>query len=321
MPYTQKRQEEFTLFGNIPVRGAYHSDLALDNIVSSLFEPPQSWPHRAHSRFLELDGIRWHFQQLGTGPVVLLVHGTGGSTHSWADCAAALSEKFTVIATDLPGHGFTAVPPAVALARNVYTIDGMARALQQLLDALQVQPVIAAAHSAGVPVLLRMALQRSIAPARIVGLCAALVAPPAWYVRLIAPIIGSVVESDAVALSAAKLAAGTRIIRAMLDSTGSTLTVEQLARYELLCGMPTHVHAALAMMARWDLPTLMRDLATLETPLDVIAGRRDRWVPEAQLRRAVASVRGATYRVEEGGHLLMEERGEEVARWIGGETA
>ncbi len=251
--------------------------------------------------------------------MALLVHGTGGSTHSWAGCTTVLARSFTVISTDLPGHGFTVVPPDVERARNVYTVDGMARAVQQLLDALRLDPYIAAGHSAGVPILLRMALQRGIAPTRIVGLCAALVAPPAWYVSLIAPIIGSLVESDAVALSAAKLAAGTRIIRAMLDSTGSVLTAEQLARYELLCRLPTHVHAALAMMARWDLPTLMRDLATLETPLEVIAGRRDRWVPESPLRRAVASVRGATYRVEDAGHLLMEEDPERAARWIGGE--
>ena len=262
--------------------------------------------------------MRWHYQQLGNGPVVLLVHGTGGSSHSWGPCAAALSQKFTVIVTDLPGHGFTAVSTAVERARNIYAIDGMARALQQLLDTLRVQPVIAAGHSAGVPVLLRMALQRGIAPARIVGLCAALVAPPTWYVSLIAPIIGSVVESDAMALSAAKLAAGTRIVRSMLNGTGSVLTAEQLSRYELLCGLPAHVHAALSMMARWDLPTLMRDLSTLETPLEIIAGRRDRWVLEAPLRRAVASIRGARYRVEEGGHLLLEERGEEAARWIAG---
>ena len=127
-----------------------------------------------------------------------------------------------------------------------------------------------------------------------------------------------VAELVLVALSAAKMAAGTRIVRAMLDSTGSPLTAAQLGCYERLCAMPTHVHATLAMMARWDLPTLMRDLATLETPLDIIAGRRDRWVPEAPLRRAVARVRGATYRVEDGGHLLMEERAEEVAGWIRG---
>ncbi len=281
-----------------------------------LIDPPADWPNREFSRFLEIDGIRWHYQCQGTGPVVLLVHGTGGSTHSWAECATALATSFTVISTDLPGHGFTVVPPAVERARNVYTIDGMARALQQLLDVLRLHPHVAAGHSAGVPVLLRMALQRGIAPTRIVGLGAALVAPPTWYVSLIAPMIGALVESDTVALSAAKLAAGTRIVRAMLESTGSALTASQLARYEFLCRMPTHVHAALAMMARWDLPTLMRDLATLETPLDIVAGRRDRWVPESPLRQAVARVRGATYRVEDAGHLMMEEDPERAAAWI-----
>lgn len=250
---------------------------------------------------------------------MLLVHGTGGSTHSWAGCAGALARAFTVVSVDLPGHGFTHVPAAVERARDVYSIHGMASALQQLLDARCLHPQVAAGHSAGVPVLLQMALRGGIAPTRIVGLGAALVAPPAWYVSLIAPMVGSIVESDVVALSAAKLAAGTRIIRTMLSSTGSPLTPEQLARYELLCGMPTHVHAALAMMARWDLPTLMRELATLTVPLEVIAGQRDRWVPALPLRRAVDRIRGATYRAEDAGHLLMEEHPEQAARWIAGD--
>ncbi|MEY2735806.1 MAG: hypothetical protein RLZ58_1215, partial [Pseudomonadota bacterium] len=58
------------------------------------------WPHRARSRFVGAAGLRWHVQRFGTGaPVatsgaapgaatqakVLLVHGTGASTHSWRD--------------------------------------------------------------------------------------------------------------------------------------------------------------------------------------------------------------------------------------------
>ncbi len=250
--------------------------------------------------------------------MVLLLHGTGGSTHSWAGCASALATRYTVVSVDLPGHGFTVVPPSVERARQVYAIDGMAQAVQQLLDALQLQPHLAAGHSAGVPVLLRMALQRGIAPVRIVGLAPALVAPPAWYVTLLAPLVASVVEREVVAQSAASLAAGTRIIRAMLATTGSVLRPEQLARYEWLCRSPAHVHAALAMMARWDLPALLRDVTTLNTPLEVIAGRRDRWVPEAPLRRAVAGVHGASFRVEEAGHLLIEEDPARAAAWIAG---
>ena len=35
------------------------------------------------SRFVEAAGLRWHVQILGNGPTLLLVHGTGASTHSW----------------------------------------------------------------------------------------------------------------------------------------------------------------------------------------------------------------------------------------------
>ena len=138
MPYTPKRQEEFTLFRNIPVVAHAHVYLSPPKHVWPHLELSANWPNRVHSRFLELDGVRWHYQQLGNGPEVLLVHGTGGSAHSWAVCAEALSKKFTVIVTDLPGHGFTFVPTAVERARNIYSINGMAGALQQLLDALRI---------------------------------------------------------------------------------------------------------------------------------------------------------------------------------------
>ena len=70
----------------------------------------RDWPNRAFSRFVQAGGLRWHVQVMGQGPVVLLLHGTGASTHSLRDLAPLLAEHFTVVAPDLPGHGFTAVP-------------------------------------------------------------------------------------------------------------------------------------------------------------------------------------------------------------------
>ena len=55
-------------------------------------------------------GLRWHVQMMGTGPQVLLLHGAGAATHSWRDVAPLLARDFTVIAPDLPGHGFTDTP-------------------------------------------------------------------------------------------------------------------------------------------------------------------------------------------------------------------
>jgi len=72
----------------------------------------RDWPNRSASRFVSAAGLRWHVQQFGTGPVALLVHGTGASTHSWRGLAPILAESFSVVAPDLPGHGFTEAPAA-----------------------------------------------------------------------------------------------------------------------------------------------------------------------------------------------------------------
>ena len=39
-----------------------------------------SWPHAAHSRFIATGGLggRWHVQEMGSGPEIMLLHGAGG---------------------------------------------------------------------------------------------------------------------------------------------------------------------------------------------------------------------------------------------------
>ena len=123
------------------------------------------WPNREASRFLEAGGISWHVQIAGQGPVLLLVHGTGASTHSWRDLLPRLAERFTVVAPDLPGHAFTGRPAAHRM-----TLPGMASALSDLMRALALEPRLAAGHSAGVAVLAQLVLDRAISPAGLVSL-------------------------------------------------------------------------------------------------------------------------------------------------------
>lgn len=122
------------------------------------------WPNRAASCFVEAAGLRWHVQVMGEGPVVLLLHGTGASTHSWRDVMPKLAGTFTVVAPDLPGHGFTSRPTKASLS-----LPGMAAAIAGLLRELKLAPERAAGHSAGAAVLVRMAVERFIAPDFIVS--------------------------------------------------------------------------------------------------------------------------------------------------------
>src|SRR3954470_13494112 len=102
------------------------------------------WPNREASSFVQAAGLRWHVQRMGQGPQLLLVHGTGAATHSWRGLAPLLARRFTVVAPDLPGHGFTEAPSPDRLS-----LPGMVAALDGLLRALDVSPALAVGHSAG----------------------------------------------------------------------------------------------------------------------------------------------------------------------------
>jgi magnesium chelatase accessory protein len=279
---------------------------------------PENWPNRASSRLVEAAGLRWHVQEAGHGPVVLLLHGTAGSTHQWAGVIPRLTPHARVVAPDLPGHAFTHVPPAVDRERNVFSLAGMARAVAELCRAMNVQPDLIVGHSAGAAVALRLVLDGHLAPrSGVLGFNPALVPPPELYVSLVAPLLAPVVESRFVSGLAARLAGGTRLLDAMLDSSGSTLTPAQRATYRDLCRHEEHVAAAIAMMSRWDVHTLLRDAAALAVPFRALAGARDTWVPRGPLAASVARIPGATFEVvNDVGHLIPDEMPDVAANAI-----
>ena len=41
------------------------------------------WPFAQYSQFTLQKPHLWHIQDIGTGPVILLIHGAGSTTHSW----------------------------------------------------------------------------------------------------------------------------------------------------------------------------------------------------------------------------------------------
>ena len=58
----------------------------------------------------EVDGIRLHYLTAGSGPAVVLLHGYAQTSRMWRPIIPLLAEKFTVIAPDLPGIGYSAIP-------------------------------------------------------------------------------------------------------------------------------------------------------------------------------------------------------------------
>jgi magnesium chelatase accessory protein len=273
----------------------------------------RDWPNRAHSRFVDAGRLRWHVQVMGEGPVLLLLHGTGAATHSWRALAPLLAERFTVVAPDLPGHGFTKGRPVGGLA-----MPAMARAVGDLLQALALEPTIVVGHSAGAAIAIRMATDGIVRPAAIVGLDAALLPFPGLAAKLFPSLARLLFVNPLAPHFFARLARTSgETARFLLRSTGSTIDAAGIDWYQRLFATPGHCAGAITMMADWDLPALKRALPGLTTPLLLLHGDQDAAIPIANAREAAAMIDGARVMVLAGlGHLAHEEKPQDVATLI-----
>jgi 2-hydroxy-6-oxonona-2,4-dienedioate hydrolase len=82
---------------------------------------------------VDVAGVRTRVLQAGSGPDLVLLHGTGGHLEAYARDIAGLAEDFRVTAYDMVGHGWTDLPD------RPYTIDVLSDHLIGLLDALGIE--------------------------------------------------------------------------------------------------------------------------------------------------------------------------------------
>ncbi|MFO1090934.1 MAG: alpha/beta fold hydrolase BchO [Hyphomicrobiales bacterium] len=269
----------------------------------------RAWPHREASRFVDAAGFRWHVQTMGDGPSLVLLHGTGASTHSFAQLAPRLAQRFRVIMPDLPGHAFShdGGPDTLSTA-------GMAKAVAALLQALGESPPVVLGHSAGAAIAIRATLDGLVQPKLIVSLNGALLALRGVAGHLFAPMAKLMSFNWFMPWIFASRAADESVIDRLLQGTGSTVGADARTCYATLARSPQHVSAAFGMMANWDLPGLERDLPKLRTKLLLVAGERDHMIPPEQATHAAQLVKDAdVMTLPSVGHLLHEEAPDLVA--------
>lgn len=269
------------------------------------------WPNRDASRFVEAGRIRWHVQQAGEGPTILLLHGTGASTHSWRHLWTLLGGAGTLVAPDLPGHAFTSRPADLSLA-------GMSGALGALVQVLDLRPDIVIGHSAGAAVGVHMILDGIVAPRLLVGIGAALEPFPGAAAFLF-PGLARMLAMNPLVAQLFTVTAGMpgEAKRFLAHSTGSRIDADTARYYGRLFRNRAHVTSTLGMMASWDLAPLARDLPRLDTPLLLLHGSGDAAVPpRVSLEVAQRVPRGKALLLEGLGHLPHEEDAAAVARPI-----
>jgi magnesium chelatase accessory protein len=269
---------------------------------------PQDWPMREHSRRIHLRPHLWHVQVMGDGPVILLLHGAGASTHTWR-ALAPLLPGYTLVMPDLPGQGFTRHGNRLRLG-----LEAMGEDLAALLADQGWHPRAIIGHSAGAALALRLTELLEPKPLGVVGINAALgnfdglpgvVFPILARLLALNPLVPSIF---------ARLAGGEAQVRRLLSSTGSSIDPAGRRLYERLVSDPAHVDGTLAMMAQWQLDGLIARLPRIEVPVLFLAGSADRAVPPSVSAEAAARMPQARVQEFAGlGHLIHEEAADKIA--------
>jgi len=104
-------------------------------------------------RTITLHGRALTYAQEGSGPVLLLIHGMGGTFENWQAVIEPLARQHTVVAPDLPGHG-TSAPGG-----GDYSIGALAAELRDLLAALGHERATLVGHSLGGGIAMQFAYQ------------------------------------------------------------------------------------------------------------------------------------------------------------------
>jgi pimeloyl-ACP methyl ester carboxylesterase len=120
--------------------------------------------------------ITIHYQQIGEGPDLVMIHGLTGNLAIWQlKIIPMLWDHFRILTYDLRGHGYSEVTP------TGYSADDMAGDLEDLLDALDIEKASLVGHSFGADVALYLALRRPQRVRQVVAIEAAL--PAMIYLR------------------------------------------------------------------------------------------------------------------------------------------
>lgn len=245
----------------------------------------------------------------GQGASVILIHGLASSIYSWAEVIGPLSERFDVIALDLPGFGASSKPGDLSFSEYEPTLVG-------LMDALKVPKAHFVGNSMGGALSLLMAARERDRVDHVVILdSAGFALKPEER-----PFLARLLASKAAGALGDRLPVKrllTRLFLERLIRDRARITDERIDEYVapfLSEGAMTSARSLL--LSRLD-EDFAGDLASIQAKTLVLWGRFDPWLPLSHADRFVAEIKGARKVVLETGHMPQEEKPAEVAQLIG----
>ncbi|MEM9595711.1 MAG: alpha/beta hydrolase [Acidobacteriota bacterium] len=278
------------------------------------------------SSFETIEGTSVHYRDEGTGPTLLLLHGTASSLHTWDGWVHHLKDRFRILRLDLQGFGLTGPN-----GDHDYSAERQVRVIAELLRRRGVERCSVAGNSLGGRIAWGFALDHPQRVDRLILVDSAgpraLHVPPEPHVQDDGAKVG-------------RRAGGGRtldlgrvpILKDLLTRLTPRFLVERSLRQ--VYGDPTRVRPELvdryhrmllregnrdalvrALNTRWGQTVEPEQLRDLHQPTLIQWGEDDRWIPLSVGQRLEALIPDARLVVYPGaGHVPMEEIPEETAR-------
>jgi len=255
------------------------------------------------ARYLQVDGTRIRYIDVGRGAPVVLLHGLGASMYAWRrNLAAVAAAGFRVIAFDNRGFGLSDKPSAP------YDNAAYARLVIALMDSLLLTDAVLVGHSMGGAIAAQVAIEY---PARVRGLVvvgsAGLGAREPLLFRVARwPVLGPA----ALALRGRGFTA--RLLRSTYYDPGK-VTEADVDQYYAPVAQPEYGRALRGVLQQFRFTALEGRLDRIAAPTLVLWGEEDRWVPMGLGRALAAGItRSAFVSVPRAGHSVQEEAPDEV---------
>lgn len=247
---------------------------------------------------VDIDGIGIAYEQLGSGPPLLLLTGLGGVGRAWGSLIERFTEEFTVIVPDHRGTGSSSKPD------SGYTIEALAADMAGLVRHVGLGPAHVVGSSTGGAFAQVMALDHP-------GSVASMVLVSSWAGP--DPYFSSQFEVRKSILVTQGVSAYTRSSALFLFAPSVTATRPDvvgswLERATSKAGDPNIMEQRIDMIMAHD----QRDrLAQVTAPTLVIVGDEDICTPPYASRELEGLIPEARLEMLSGGHLIYLEQPDE----------
>jgi len=261
--------------------------------------------HSDHSRFVDVDGIRVHYQEAGepNAPALVLIHGFASSTLVWSKVFLPLAEAgFRVIAVDMLGFGYSGKP-----RNGEYTIAGQAKLLIGVLEQLGIDRATLVGSSYGGAVAATCALDYPRQVERLVLIGTVNNNRPLNYKLM--RVFGSPLFGDVVS---PLLIGSRRLLRRRMkrvyDRHAWVLDERRVDARHLPLRASSTQRAIIRTVRGWDAERISRDAHLIPKPTLLLWGENDREIPLADGERLHEEIPGSRLIVFLNcGHLPHEE--------------